>query len=52
MQKDVSFLALKKDGDIMLYGQNAFEVKAKVHTILKAERLVLNIMQQIGRAHV
>ena len=48
MQKDVSFLALKKDGDIMLYGQSAFEVKAKVHTILKAERLVLNIMQRMS----
>ena len=48
MQNDVSFLALKEDGDAMLYGQNAFEVKAKVHTILKAERLVLNIMQRMS----
>ncbi|MEP6711561.1 MAG: carboxylating nicotinate-nucleotide diphosphorylase [Ferruginibacter sp.] len=48
MQNDVSFLAFKKDGDEMLEGDTAFEIKGKVHTILKAERLVLNIMQRMS----
>lgn len=36
-----------KDGDPMKKGDIAFTVTAKVHTILKAERLVLNIMQRM-----
>lgn len=36
------------DGQEMKYGEIAFEVKAHVHTILKAERLVLNIMQRMS----
>lgn len=36
------------DGDEMKYGQVAFIVEASVHTILKAERLVLNIMQRMS----
>ncbi len=48
LQNDILFTAFKKDGDAMLYGQNAFEVNAKVHTILKAERLVLNTMQRMS----
>ena len=36
------------DGQEMKYGDIAFEVKAHVHTILKAERLVLNIMQRMS----
>lgn len=38
----------KKDGESMVYGDTAFEVKASVHTILKTERLVLNIMQRMS----
>ena len=38
----------KKDGDVVRAGDIAFEVNAKVHTILKAERLVLNIMQRMS----
>jgi len=38
----------KKDGDAMVYGETAFEVKAKVHTILQCERLVLNCMQRMS----
>jgi nicotinate-nucleotide pyrophosphorylase (carboxylating) len=38
----------KTDGDTMAYGEQAFEVKASVHTILKAERLVLNTMQRMS----
>src|SRR3954471_2553086 len=39
------FTAFKKDGDSMTKGEKAFDVEASVHTILKCERVVLNIMQ-------
>lgn len=39
---------LMKDGSAMVYGDIAFEVEASVHTILKAERLVLNTMQRMS----
>jgi nicotinate-nucleotide pyrophosphorylase (carboxylating) len=42
------FIAFKKDGDEMKYGEIAFEVEASVHTILKCERLVLNCMQRMS----
>jgi nicotinate-nucleotide pyrophosphorylase (carboxylating) len=48
MQPDIVFTATKKDGDPMLFGDIAFEVIAKVHTILKCERLVLNSMQRMS----
>jgi nicotinate-nucleotide pyrophosphorylase (carboxylating) len=48
MQPNVVFNAFKKDGDNMKYGEIAFEVMAKVHTILKCERLVLNSMQRMS----
>ncbi len=48
MQPDIEFTAFKKDGDVMKYGEIAFEVKAKVHTILQCERLVLNCMQRMS----
>ncbi len=48
MQPDVEFNAIKKDGQQMLYGEKAFEVKARVHTILQCERLVLNCMQRMS----
>ncbi|MBC7423997.1 MAG: carboxylating nicotinate-nucleotide diphosphorylase [Ferruginibacter sp.] len=48
MQPDVIFTAFKKDGDEMKYGETAFEVAAKVHTILQTERLVLNTMQRMS----
>lgn len=48
MQPDIEFIALKKDGDEMRFGEIAFEVKAKVHTILQCERLVLNCMQRMS----
>lgn len=47
-QPDILFSAFKKDGDIMKYGETAFEVIAKVHTILACERLVLNCMQRMS----
>lgn len=42
------FTPFKKDGDAMKYGEKAFEVEARVHTILQYERLVLNCMQRMS----
>ena len=47
-QAGIVFTAFKKDGDTMKFGDTAFEVKAKVHTILQCERLVLNCMQRMS----
>jgi nicotinate-nucleotide pyrophosphorylase (carboxylating) len=38
----------KRDGDTMQPGEQAFEVMASIHTILKCERLVLNCMQRMS----
>lgn len=43
-----SFTAFKQDGESMYVGEIAFEINASVHTILKAERLVLNCMQRMS----
>ena len=48
LQPEINFTAFKKDGDDMKYGETAFEVAASVHTILQAERLVLNAMQRMS----
>ncbi len=48
MQPDIVFTAYKKDGDDMRVGEIAFEVEAKVHTILQCERLALNCMQRMS----
>ncbi len=48
MQPGIIFTPYKKDGDEMKVGEKAFEVKAKVHTILQCERLVLNCMQRMS----
>jgi nicotinate-nucleotide pyrophosphorylase (carboxylating) len=42
------FTLYKKDGDVMQVGEKAFDVEATIHTILKCERLVLNIMQRMS----
>jgi nicotinate-nucleotide pyrophosphorylase (carboxylating) len=47
-EPSIQFTALKKDGDSMEAGENAFEVTATVHTILQCERLVLNCMQRMS----
>lgn len=43
-----SFKQLKKDSDHVVVGDIAFEVEASIHTILKCERLVLNMMQRMS----
>lgn len=48
MEPGVNFTAFKADGDPMQYGEKAFEVEARVHTILQCERLVLNCMQRMS----
>jgi len=48
MQPDAAFNIIKTDGEQMKYGDVAFEVFAKVHTILQCERLVLNSMQRMS----
>ncbi|ASB48506.1 carboxylating nicotinate-nucleotide diphosphorylase [Alkalitalea saponilacus] len=39
---------LIQDGTVVYQGDKVFEVEASVHTLLKAERLVLNIMQRLS----
>jgi nicotinate-nucleotide pyrophosphorylase (carboxylating) len=48
MQPDIIFTAFKKDGDSMQCGEVAFDVEARVHTILQTERLVLNTIQRMS----
>ncbi|MEO6831054.1 MAG: carboxylating nicotinate-nucleotide diphosphorylase [Chitinophagaceae bacterium] len=48
LEPEASFLFFKRDGDKMMNGEQAFEVSASVHTILQAERLVLNCMQRMS----
>lgn len=42
------FRVLKKDGEKMYFGEFAFEVEAKIYTILTCERVVLNCMQRMS----
>jgi nicotinate-nucleotide pyrophosphorylase (carboxylating) len=42
------FKKIKSDGEEMHFGEKAFEVEAKIATILSAERLVLNCMQRMS----
>lgn len=48
LEPAAAITVFKKDGDRVLKGEEAFTVTAKVHTILKAERLVLNSMQRMS----
>lgn len=48
LQPAAQFNAFLQDGDLMHFGEYAFEVEADIHTILKAERLVLNTMQRMS----
>lgn len=47
-EKDVVFSPHKADGDVMCFGETAFEIEANVHTILQCERIVLNCMQRMS----
>ncbi|WP_439505339.1 carboxylating nicotinate-nucleotide diphosphorylase [Sediminibacterium sp.] len=48
IERESSFTAFLKDGDLVQPGEIAFEITASVHTILKGERLVLNCMQRMS----
>lgn len=48
IEPDIVFIQNKNDGEQMKYGEIAFSVHAKVHTILQCERLVLNCMQRMS----
>ncbi len=48
LEEGVAFTPFKKDGENMQTGEQAFEVAGKVHTLLSAERLVLNCMQRMS----
>ncbi len=48
IEPGATFTFYKRDGDKVANGELAFEVNAKVHTILKAERLALNCMQRMS----
>jgi nicotinate-nucleotide pyrophosphorylase (carboxylating) len=42
------FIFFKSDADQVIPGEQGFEVKASVHTILQCERLVLNCIQRMS----
>ena len=48
VEPDSVFRKYKEDGDTMQKGEIAFDVEAKIHTILSCERLVLNCMQRMS----
>lgn len=48
VEPENTFHQYKKDGEKVVFGDIAFEVEATIHTILKCERLVLNIMQRMS----
>lgn len=48
LEPGAQFTVYKKDGERVTNGELAFEVTAKVHTILQAERLALNCMQRMS----
>jgi len=48
VEPSASFTRIKHDGEAMQNGEIAFDVEASIHTILSAERLVLNCMQRMS----
>ncbi|MEO8721116.1 MAG: carboxylating nicotinate-nucleotide diphosphorylase [Ginsengibacter sp.] len=48
VEPETDFKMFLKDGTEMNYGDIAFEVNAKINTILSCERLVLNCMQRMS----
>lgn len=48
IQPDAKFYPMMDDGVLMHPGEEAFTIEGLVHTLLKAERLVLNCMQRMS----
>ena len=46
--EEFEFEELKKDGDVVHYGDVVFRIKSDTRTILKTERTILNIMQRLS----
>jgi nicotinate-nucleotide pyrophosphorylase (carboxylating) len=46
--RDIEFERIKNDGDVVHYGDIVFKVNGGTRSILKAERLVLNVMQRLS----
>ena len=48
LDPSISFIPLKKDGEVVKKGEHIAEIKGSTRTILKAERLALNLMQRMS----
>lgn len=48
LDPSVKFEAFKSDGDQLVIGDFVFKAEGKIHTLLQAERIVLNIMQRMS----
>lgn len=48
LEPEASITAFKSDGDCILVGDQILSIEARIHTILQAERLVLNCMQRMS----
>lgn len=48
LDKDVVFQQLIEDGSRVKYGDIAFYVSGRIHTLLQSERIILNIMQRMS----
>ena len=48
IDSELQIKSLKKDGDLLTFGDIAFEVSGKARSILSSERLVLNCMQRMS----
>ncbi len=48
LDPNVKFEAFKADGEELVFGDFVFKAEGKIHTLLQAERIVLNIMQRMS----
>lgn len=48
LDNNISFQALKSDGDVIQEGEKIAEIKGRTRAILKGERLALNLLQRMS----
>ncbi|PKP36907.1 MAG: nicotinate-nucleotide diphosphorylase (carboxylating) [Bacteroidetes bacterium HGW-Bacteroidetes-15] len=48
IDNSIQYNPILSDGEVVKYGDIAFTAKGKVHSLLQAERIVLNIMQRMS----
>lgn len=48
LDPNIKFEAFKSDGEELVFGDFVFKAEGKIHTLLQAERIVLNIMQRMS----